>query len=73
MYYACFYAVCALLNVDRIEVSGHSGVRQKFGEHFVKTGRFDKDLTKHITELSKKDRRVIIMILLMSVLRIACS
>ncbi len=54
MYYACFYAVSALLAVDRIEVSSHSGVRQKFGEHFVKTSRFDKDLAKHFTELSEK-------------------
>ncbi|MGE0019617.1 MAG: HEPN domain-containing protein [Draconibacterium sp.] len=54
MYYACFYAVSALLAKDQIEVSSHSGVRQKFGEYFVKTGKIDRDLAKHFTELSEK-------------------
>ena len=54
MYYACFYAVSALLSKDRIDVSSHSGVRQKFGEYFVKTGKIDRDLAKHFTELSEK-------------------
>lgn len=54
MYYACFYAVSALLAKDQVEVSSHSGVRQKFGEYFVKTGKIDRDLAKHFTELSEK-------------------
>jgi uncharacterized protein (UPF0332 family) len=54
MYYACFYAVSALLAKERIEVSSHSGVRQKFGEYFVKTGIVDRDLAKHFTELFEK-------------------
>lgn len=54
MYYACFYAVGALLSKHRIEVSSHQGVRQKFGEHFVKTGKFDKRLARHFTELFDK-------------------
>jgi uncharacterized protein (UPF0332 family) len=54
MYYACFYAVSALLAKDRIDVSSHSGVRQKFGEYFVKTGKIDRDLAKHFTELFEK-------------------
>lgn len=54
MYYACFYAVSALLAKDRIDVSSHSGVRQKFGENFVKTGLIDRDLAKHFTELFEK-------------------
>ncbi len=54
MYYACFYSVGALLVKHKIEVSSHSGVRQKFGEHFVKTGLFDKSLAKHFTELFDK-------------------
>lgn len=54
MYYACFYAVSALLAKDKIDVSSHSGVRQKFGEYFVKTGIFDRDLAKHFTELFEK-------------------
>ena len=54
MYYACFYAVSALLASEKIEVSSHSGIRQKFGEHFVKTGRFERELAKHFTELAEK-------------------
>jgi len=54
MYYACFYAVSAVLAKDQIDVSSHSGVRQKFGEYFVKTARIDRNLAKHFTELSEK-------------------
>jgi uncharacterized protein (UPF0332 family) len=54
MYYACFYAVGALLARDKVDVSSHSGVRQKFGENFVKTGKIDRDLAKHFTELFEK-------------------
>ena len=54
MYYACFYAVSALLAKNRVKVSSHTGVRQKFGEHFVKTGLIDRNLAKHFTELSEK-------------------
>lgn len=54
MYYACFYAIGALLVQNNIEVASHQGVRQKFGEYFVKTGKFDKTLAKHFTELSDK-------------------
>ena len=54
MYYACFYAVSALLAMKGIDVSSHSGVRQKFGENFVRTGEIDRNLAKHFTELSEK-------------------
>ncbi len=54
LYYACFYAVSALLLKHNIEVASHSGIRQKFGQLFVKTGKFDKDLAKHYTDLFEK-------------------
>jgi len=54
MYYACFYAISALLTKEKIEVSSHSGVRQKFGEYFVRTGKIERNLAKHFTELSEK-------------------
>lgn len=54
MYYACFYAVSALLVKHGIEASSHSGVRQKFGEHFVKTGKIERALAKLFTDLSEK-------------------
>ena len=44
MYYACFYAVTALLIKHEIHTSSHSGVRQKFGLHFVQTGKIEKNL-----------------------------
>lgn len=54
MYYACFYAVTALLVKHNLETSSHAGVRQKFGQHFVKTGIVDKNLAKHYTDLFEK-------------------
>ena len=46
MYYACFYAVSALLVANQIEVKSHDGTRQKFGQHFVLTGIVPKDMGK---------------------------
>ncbi len=57
MYYACFYAVGALLLKHRISVSTHGGVRQKFGQHFVKTGKVDRNLAKLFTDLSEKRQK----------------
>ena len=54
MYYACFYAVGALLIKHGISTSTHSGIRQKFGQLFVKTGKIDRLLAKHYTDLFEK-------------------
>lgn len=54
MYYASFYAVNALLYKNGILTSSHSGTRQKFGEHFIKTGIIERDFGKLFTELSEK-------------------
>ena len=54
MYYTCFYAVSALLVKHGIETSSHKGIRQLFGKMFVKTGKFDKNLAKHYTDLFEK-------------------
>lgn len=59
MYYSCFYAVGALLLKNNIEVNSHAGARQKFGQVFVKTGRFDRKLAKHYTGLFEKGTRAI--------------
>ncbi|GHT44345.1 DNA-binding protein [Bacteroidia bacterium] len=37
MYYACYYAVSALLIKNGIQAQTHTGVRQMLGLHFVKT------------------------------------
>lgn len=51
LYYACYYAVIALL-IDRdIETLTHAGARQMFGLHFIKTGIIEKDLGKFYSRL----------------------
>lgn len=54
MYYACFYAVGALLINHGIRTSSHKGARQKFGQLFVKTGKVDRSLAKHYADLFVK-------------------
>lgn len=39
MYYACYYAVTALLAKHRLETVTHAGVRQMLGMHFVHTDK----------------------------------
>ena len=54
MYYACFYAVGALLVKNGVDVTSHSGARLQFGQHFVKTGKIDVKLGKHYSRLFEK-------------------
>jgi uncharacterized protein (UPF0332 family) len=51
MYYACFYAVSALLVNEGIDAKSHAGVRQMLGMHFVRTGKFPIPLSKFYTDL----------------------
>lgn len=51
LYYACFYAVSALLYSQSIEAKTHKGVRIKFMSEFIKTGLFDKDFGKLFSDL----------------------
>lgn len=37
-----------------LKTSSHSGTRQKFGQLFVKTGKVDRNLAKHYTDLFEK-------------------
>jgi len=46
LYYACFYAVCALLIKNGYVTRTHNGVFSLFGEHFVSTGLIDKEQNK---------------------------
>ena len=43
IYYACFYAVTALLLTEGKQFSRHAGVRAEFHRSFVKTGRLHKE------------------------------
>lgn len=54
LYYACYYAVISLLVSKEIAAQTHSGVRQMFGLHFVKTGLIDKELGKFYTDIFDK-------------------
>lgn len=51
LYYACFYALIALLLKNNIETQTHDGVRTQFGLHFIKTGKIDKKYGKLFTKL----------------------
>jgi len=51
LYYACYYAVIALLIDKDIKAQTHSGVRQMFGLHFIKSGLIDKDSGKFYTDI----------------------
>ena len=45
-YYAMFYAVMALLSIEKKETSRHGGVIGLFDREFVKTGIFSKDFSR---------------------------
>lgn len=51
LYYACFYAVSALLLNENIKAQTHGGTRQMFGLHFIKTGKVPKDLGKFYSDI----------------------
>lgn len=54
LYYACFYAVAALLVSEGLSSSRHTGVRSLFNLHFVRTGRIDKDTAKVFHDLFER-------------------
>lgn len=51
LYYACFYAVIALLLKNDIETQTHDGARTQFGLQFIKSGKIDKELGKLFSKL----------------------
>jgi uncharacterized protein (UPF0332 family) len=54
LYYACFYAVSALLVRDGLSSSRHAGVRSLFNRHYVKTGKVPKDLATIYNDLFER-------------------
>jgi uncharacterized protein (UPF0332 family) len=54
LYYACFYAVSALLVGRGLSSSRHSGVRSLFNKHYVKTGKVQKDLARIYNDLFER-------------------
>ena len=51
LYYSCFYAVIALLANEEIDSQTHSGARQMFGLHFIKTGKIDPEMGRFLARL----------------------
>jgi uncharacterized protein len=51
LYYACFYAVIALLLKNNFDTRSHDGARIVFGDKFIKTGIIDKKFGKLFSKL----------------------
>ena len=51
LYYACFYAVSALLISIQIEAHTHAGVRRMLALHFTKTQKLSVELNKFYSDL----------------------
>ena len=54
MYYACYYAVCALLITKKIQTKSHDGARLMFSLHFVKPGIVPKSYGGFFSDLSQE-------------------
>jgi uncharacterized protein (UPF0332 family) len=54
LYYACFYAVSALLVMDGLSSSKHAGIRGLFNRQYVKTGKIPKDLARIYNDLFER-------------------
>jgi len=53
-YYAMFFMAEAALLTKNLSASSHKGVISLFGEHFIKTGIFDRDLGKALSDAYDK-------------------
>lgn len=53
-YYAMFYCVQALLLTKNLSFSSHKGVISAFGEYFVKTGIFEKEMGRELNRAFEK-------------------
>ena len=58
-YYAAFYATRALLALQELDSSRHSGVISLFQKHFVKPGKFATAMRKLYREHSRNGRKAI--------------
>jgi uncharacterized protein (UPF0332 family) len=55
IYYACYYAVSALLLKANIDSNSHKGIRQMFGLHYIQNGLVSKEDGRLFSDLY--DRR----------------
>lgn len=51
LYYALFYAVNALLVLNKIHTKSHSATKSQFSRYFIKTSKFNKKYGKLLSEL----------------------
>ena len=54
LYYACFYAISALLAQHGLSSSRHTGVRSLFNRHYVKPGKVAKEMAQIYNDLFEK-------------------
>jgi uncharacterized protein (UPF0332 family) len=54
LYYACYYAVSALLIKNNLQAHTHSGLKQQFGMSFILSGKLPKTYNITYTELFDK-------------------
>ena len=54
LYYACFYAVSALLIQQGLSSSKHTGIRSLFNRHYVKTGKVAKEMAQIYNDLFER-------------------
>lgn len=54
IYYAMFFCTEAVLLTKNLSFSSHKGVISAFGEHFIKTGVFDKKLGRELNRAFEK-------------------
>lgn len=53
-YYAMFYSAQAILLTKNLSFSSHKGVISAFGEHFIKTGSFSKEMGRELNRAFEK-------------------
>jgi uncharacterized protein (UPF0332 family) len=51
LYYAAYYAVMALLLDSELKPTTHNGTKSNFSEHFIKTGKIEKEYGKMYSQL----------------------
>ena len=51
IYYSCFYSVSALLFKCRIQAKSHAGIRTKFFQEFIKTGKLNIEYGRLYSDL----------------------
>jgi uncharacterized protein (UPF0332 family) len=69
LYYACFYAVSALLVCDGLSSSKHSGIRGLFNKQYVKTGQIPKGIARIYNDLFERRQESDYIIWILSIFK----